>query len=131
MSRENVEIVRRHMDAFRAGDVTAALTAYRPEVIFDARVRPEGRIYRGRDDYWEAVRAWVGTFDDYTWEIEELIDADERVLMALRECGRGKGSRVEVIQQSFWIYELRDGQIVHATVLVDRAEALEAVGLSE
>jgi ketosteroid isomerase-like protein len=51
--------------------------------------------------------------------------------MVARESARGKGSGVNVVQQTFWIFSLRDGQIVHATVLVDREKALEAAGLRE
>jgi ketosteroid isomerase-like protein len=131
MSEENVEIVRRHIDAYGSGDYDAALAAYHPEVVCDATVRPEGRIYRGREGVAEAIRVWAGTWDEWRWEIEELIDAREKVLMVVREFARGKGSGVNVVQQTFWVYTLRGGQIVHAEVLVDRDKALEAAGLSE
>jgi ketosteroid isomerase-like protein len=78
-------------------------------------VRPEGRTYRGRDGVAEAIRVWAGTWDDWEWEIEELIDAGHRVLMDARESARGKGSGINVVHQTFWIFSLRDGQIVHAT----------------
>jgi ketosteroid isomerase-like protein len=131
MSEENVEIVRRHIDAYGSGDYEAALAAYHPEVVCDATVRPEGRIYRGREGVAEAIRVWAGTWDEWRWEIEELIDARDKVLMVVREFARGKGSGVNVVQQTFWVYTLRGGQIVHAEVLVDRDKALEAAGLSE
>jgi hypothetical protein len=38
---------------------------------------------------------------------------------------------VEVVQQTFWVYILRGGQIVHARVLLDKSQALEAAGLRE
>ena len=74
---------------------------------------------------------WAGTWDDWEWEIEELIDCGDRVLTVMRQSGRGKGSGVHVEQQTFFVYTLRDGQIVRATILFDRAQALEAVGLRE
>ena len=120
------------MVAFESGNYDAALAAYHPDVVCDATVRPEGRVYRGREGVAEAIRVWAGTWEDWTWEIEELIDAgDDRVLMVVREFGRGKGSGVEVVQQTFWVFTLRDGQIVHAKVFVDKSQALEAAGLSE
>ena len=131
MSQQNVEVVKRLMDAFRAGDHQAALAAYHPEVVCDATVRPEGGMYRGREGVAEAIRVWGGTWDDWKWEIDELIDGGDRVLMVIRESGRGKGSGVVVVQETFWVYALRDGQIVYAQVLVDRGEALKAVGLEE
>jgi len=131
MSQENVEVVRRHILAYESGDYEAALAAYHPDVVCDATVRPEGRVYRGREGVAEAIRVWVGTWDDYMWDTEELIDAGERVLMVVHESARGKGSGVEVDQQTFWVYTLRHGQIVHAKVLFDKSQALEAAGLSE
>jgi ketosteroid isomerase-like protein len=74
MSEENIEIVRRHMAAYAAGDYEAALAVYHPEVVCDATVRPEGRIYRGREGMAEAILDWVGTWDDWRYETEELID---------------------------------------------------------
>jgi hypothetical protein len=38
---------------------------------------------------------------------------------------------VEVVQQTFWVYILRGGQIVHARVLLDKSQDLEAAGLRE
>jgi ketosteroid isomerase-like protein len=131
VSQENVEVVREHMAAFASRNYDAALAAYHPDVVCDATVRPEGRVYRGREGVAEAIRVWAGTWDDWHWDIEQLIDAGDRVLMVVREFARGKGSGVEVVQQTFWVYTLRAGQIVHAKVLVDKSEALEAAGLRE
>jgi ketosteroid isomerase-like protein len=131
MSRENVEIVRRVFDAWRCGNYEAALAAYHPEVVYDATVLPEGSVYRGREGLAEAIRVWAGTWTDWRWEIEELIDAGDRVLAVTRQSGRGKGSGVDVVQQTFGIFSLRDRQIVHVTILLDRAKALEAAGLRE
>ena len=41
MSEENVGIVRRHIDAFLAGDPEKARSAYAPDVVFDATLRPD------------------------------------------------------------------------------------------
>jgi uncharacterized protein len=131
MSQENVEIVRRHMAAYISGDYETALAAYSPDVECDASVRPEGQVYRGRDGVVEAFRVWRGTWESWKGEVEEIIDAGERVLMVLHESGRGKGSGVEVEQRTFFVYTLRDNMIVSATVLVDEDQAREAVGLRE
>ena len=130
MSQENVEIVRRSMDAYRSRDYEGALAAYHPEVVCDAMV-VQGRVYRGHEGVAEQARDWVGTWDDWEWEIEELIDCGDRVLTVMRQSGTGKGSGVHVEQQTFFVYTLRDGQIVCAAILFDRAQALEAVGLRE
>jgi ketosteroid isomerase-like protein len=129
VSQENVEVVRRHMAAYLSGDYEAALAAYHPEVVFDATARPEGGVYRGRQGIAEGMRVWRGTWDDWDGEVEALIDAGDKVLMVLRESGIGKGSRVEVSQETFFVLTLREGQIVHSEVLVDKRQALEAAGV--
>ena len=49
MSQENVEVVRRNVEAFLSGDYETSLSHLDPEVEFDATLRPEGRVYRGHD----------------------------------------------------------------------------------
>jgi ketosteroid isomerase-like protein len=129
MSEENVEIVRRHMQAYLSGDNEAALAAYHPEVEFDASLRPEGHVYRGREGVAEAMRVWSGTWEDWKVEVKEIIDAGDRVLLIAQESGRGKGSGVEIDQLVFAIFTLRNGKIVHWKGFVDRDQALEAAGL--
>jgi ketosteroid isomerase-like protein len=90
-----------------------------------------GSVYRGREGVAKAIRRWNGTWSDWKMEVAELIDVGDRVLAVVRASGRGKGSGVDVAQQTFWTFGLRDRQIVHETILLDRAEALKAVGLRD
>jgi ketosteroid isomerase-like protein len=131
MSDENVDVVRRHMDAYLADDFEGALAHYHRDVVFDATARPEGGVYTGRQGIAEAMRVWRDTWDDWNGRIEALIDAGDKVLMVLEESGRGKGSGVPVSQETFFVLTLRGGQITHSQVFIDREQAVEAAGLSE
>ena len=131
MSQENVEIVRRCVEAYLAGDNEDALAAYDAEVEFDVSLRPEGQIYRGRAGVAEAMRVWIGTWEDWRVDIEDIADAGDRVLVTLRESGRGKGSGIEIDQRVFGVFTLRDGKIIRWKAFLDRDQALEAAGLSE
>jgi uncharacterized protein len=131
MSEENVEIVRRLMDAYLSGDFETALAAFDPEVEFDVSIRPEGRVYRGRDGVIDAVRTWAGTWKDLKIEIEEIIGAGDDVVVVDRESGRGRASGTQFEQQTGWVYTLREGKIIRAVWFPRREEALEAAGLSE
>ena len=132
MSQENVEIVRQMFEAHLRGDHEAALAYYDPEVEFDATVRPDGRVFHGRDGVAEAMRVWIGTWQDYRFQVEEIIDAGvERVLAAIRESGRGKGSGLVMDQPAYAVFTVRQGLIVHRKGFRDRNEALEAAGLRE
>jgi ketosteroid isomerase-like protein len=131
MSQENVEIVRRQLEAYLSGDNETALSYYDAEVEFDASVRPEGQVYRGHEGVSEAMRVWTGAWEDWSVEFEQLIDAGDKVLVIARESGRGKGSGVEVEQRAFAVFTLREGKIVHWKGFVNRRQALEAAGLRE
>jgi ketosteroid isomerase-like protein len=132
MSQANVEVVRGVMTAYASGDNESALSAFDPSVEFDASARPEGQVYRGRSGVAEAMRVWTGTWDDWTVEVEQIIDADDdRVLLVARQSGRGKGSGIKVELQEFQVWTFRNGSVVHWKGFLDRQEALEAAGLSE
>jgi ketosteroid isomerase-like protein len=131
MSEENVEIVSGVIAAYLAGDYESALSAYHPDAEFDATVRPDGRVFQGPEGVAEGMRVWAGTWDAYRMEVEEIIDAGDRVLVVARESGRGKGSGLSIDQQSFSVFTLRHGKIARWEVFVVRDEALKAAGLSE
>ena len=131
MSQENVEIVRRGADALMRGDMEAALAPYHPDVVFDASLRPEGSVYHGRDGVVKAMRDWVGAWEDWKIEMFDYLDAGNKVVGVGRESGRGKGSGLEIDQNVWVVFTLRDGQIVHWKGFLDKDHAFEAAGLSE
>jgi ketosteroid isomerase-like protein len=137
MSEENVEIVRRMSDAFRRGDWAAAIEPLHPEIELDATRSPFAdklgfkRVYRGLDEVTRFWGEWLEAWGEQDW-VEELIDAGDQVVMAYTGHRlRGTGSGVEVELPPYaWVQTLRDGKIVRATFYMDKAEALEAAGLS-
>ena len=75
---------------------------------------------------------WRESFDEFRAEISEYIDAGDHVVCVTRWTGTGKASDAAVDVSQVDVYELRDGQIVRATLAYpDKATALEALGLSE
>jgi ketosteroid isomerase-like protein len=91
----------------------------------------EGELLRGREGVAEAMRVWRGAFDNWTHEVDELRDLGDRVLVFSHERGRGRGSGAIVDQDDFHLVTLRDGEIVHWKLFLDRDQALEAAGLRE
>jgi ketosteroid isomerase-like protein len=131
MSEENVEIVRRCIEAYQAGDLTASVVDFDPEVEFDMTFRPEGGIFRGHEGVAEALRTWTGAFEGWSFEVEDVIDAGDQVLVMSRESGRGKGSGIEIDQAVFHLARLRNGKVIHWKLYLNRDDALEAAGLRE
>jgi ketosteroid isomerase-like protein len=129
MSGENVEVVRGSIEAFRAGDYERALEALDPEIEYDLTHFPEGKVYRGHHGVREAFRIWMGAFEAYRQELDELIDAGEdEVIAVVREFGRGKGSGVETERSTAGVWTLRDRKAIKIRFYETKAAALEAVG---
>jgi ketosteroid isomerase-like protein len=78
------------------------------------------------------LRTWTEQFDDWTFQVDRLIDAgDDRVVVLIHQRGTGKESGVPVEWNSGVVFELRDGRIIRATNYSTLADALEAAGLRE
>ncbi len=129
MSRENVEVVRASFEAFRAGDYDRALEPFDAKVEYDLTHFPEGRVYQGREGVVEAFRTWMGAFEDYRQELDELIDAGgDHVIAVVREFGRGKGSGVETERSTAGLWTLRDGRAIRIRFYDTKEDALRAIG---
>ncbi len=128
MSQQNLETLRRLLDAEDREDGPAALACLHPELEFiPMRARTEGS-YRGIEGY-ERFRA--DTFEHYEsfeprFEFEEL--DGQRVLAWGTVRVRGKGSGIEMDVPSAGVFEFRDGKIVRWEDFGTRAKALEMAG---
>ena len=131
MPRENVDIVRASWAAYAAGDYTASLSAYAEDTVWDdTRYRPDGAVHVGRDALVNVVRTWQGTWDRLEVEVEDVLDAGgNRVAVAARETGAGKGGGVQLTNRWGAVVTVRDGKIAHTMVYREPEEALAAVGL--
>jgi ketosteroid isomerase-like protein len=134
MSQENVETVRRAVDAVNRRDVATLDSLWSEEGEVNSRLgASEGHVFRGRQgirDYF----AWLDeAFEEFRSEVEEIIDAGEdRVVALLRGSVRGKASGVPLDDQPFAIVITFEGErIARADGYWSRADALEAAGLSE
>ena len=58
MSEENVEIVRRHIEAFRQGDAPGALSHLDPHVVWDASriALLDVRVAYGHEEFSQTIR---------------------------------------------------------------------------
>ena len=134
MSRENVEVVRRIIDAINRRDVDAVVESATEDVVTDwsnSRGLLSG-VHQGRDQAREMFEEFLEPWDSLRWEPEELIElGDERVLTVSRLQMRGRGSGVEVNASGASIWTIRDGKAAAITLYQSKDQALEAAGLRE
>ena len=132
MSQTTLEIFRRAQEAYNEGDWDAALAVMDPNVEFDlTRAAPDGQIYRGYEGvktFWRMLRDVFGTLRN---EPEEVIDGGNRLFtrIRLRSTGHASGAMTEEVL--YQIITLDKGRAIRVEFFRDRAEALEAAGLSE
>jgi ketosteroid isomerase-like protein len=128
MSEENVEIVRRFYEDLLLGDHAAALRCVAPDAVFT--VTQEGSVH-GREAIGAMWERWEEGWEAVRPVAEEFIDAGDQVVVTIHEWGRGRGSGIRVDMRFFNVVTLRDRKVVHKVEFTERAQALEAAGLSE
>ena len=133
MSQENVEIVRRGAEVFNADLDRWVSEFFAPDIEWrTAAEDPDAAVHRGREAFRRYLQQWMDSFDGLHADVEEYIDSgDEQVFTWVRWTGRGRASGVDADWHLAVIYTLRDGRVVRGEEYFHRADALEAVGLSE
>jgi ketosteroid isomerase-like protein len=132
MSQENVEVVRRTLDAVLRSSWPEVLAELDPAVEIEDTVIPDASDYRGHDGFFRWLERWNESWEDWSLEDIEIVPAsDEHVVGLWRMIAKGKGSGVEVDRPDAVVYKLRDNKIVRMGYYNDQREALEAAGLRE
>ena len=129
MSEENLDLVRRGI-----ASVDAFWAMLDEHIVWDLREWPRldlDGVYVGRDAVIRASRHYWGTWDDYSVEAEELVDAGPMVVVILRERGVGKSSGVPFDRLHPQLWTFRGDRVIRWDSFQTRADALEAAGLRE
>ena len=136
MSQENVEVVRGIYEAAARRDDVTPFDVYAEDIVWDLSNAGRAMLlpkpgYHGHEGVRQFWRDGLSAFREIDFEVEELIDAGDRVLAVIREreVGRASGAPVEVAHLA--VYTLADGKVTQLQVFDDRSKALEAAGLSE
>jgi ketosteroid isomerase-like protein len=132
MAPENVEIVRGAYEAFNQGRQEEMLGFLDPEIEWDESDLPARRlgIYRGHAGVKRLLDENSALWTDINIVIDEVIDtSDDRVVAFIRAKGRGRHTGVDVELASAQVWTLHSGKAVQVRLYLERADALEAVGL--
>ena len=68
MSVENVDLVKRMLALFHAGDAAGALACFSEDVVAEVPELPGVTSGRGREALGKLIGGWVAAWDDWTEE---------------------------------------------------------------
>ena len=128
MSEENVEIVRRLLEAVNRRDFDAMLATGDPEIEI---VTLMAGTYRGHAGWRQLVEQMAEEVSGFQFVPEDLIDVgQDRVVAVTRWVGTGRTSGIAVPDTTIgFVYTLRDGLVVRQESFRNKDDALKAVGL--
>ena len=87
---------------------------------------------RGRETWVEGQRRWLADWGELRYEPDEVLDlGDDRFLLLGRARGIGRGSGIEIDTEWGLLATVSDGLLAREQNFLDKAEALDAAGLSE
>ena len=91
-----------------------------------------GGVFRGRAEALARMQTLIELAGPIEVRLEDLIDVgDGRFVACTRMVGESAASDPPYTQSFAVVHRLRDGLVIEADYYLDRAEALEAVGLRE
>ncbi len=117
MSEENVAFVRGLFEGGAGMDMQALLDIL-PEAVAQAFTedaqweedpsRADRQVWRGHDGIMASWRRWLDQWDDYSFEVGDLEDHDDRVFAVITEQARGESSGANVSATNYLVLTFRD-----------------------
>lgn len=133
MSAENVQLVRRALEAHGRGDRAAWLALHDDDLELNPIPDwPETVVGRGSESVWETYGEFFDLFESVPIEDVEVVDGNgDKVVVNSRYTLRGGASGVDVSFEYWLVITVREGLIVRNDWFADRSEALSAAGVRE
>jgi ketosteroid isomerase-like protein len=136
MSRENVEALRWLYGEWAKGDLWALREIADPDIEWEwsaglASVSGGSRVSHGLDEVAAATLDWLAAWDHYSMTAEEFIEAGDEVVVLMRLHARGASSETVIEERIAAVWTLDEARATRVRYYENRADALEAVGLSE
>jgi ketosteroid isomerase-like protein len=129
----DARVVRELYEAFNRGDYEESTAMLHDEVeLHQAAEIPDSDVYVGKEAFVRGLVRWLSGFEPgFQYVPEETTDVGERVFMRILLRGRGRGSGVELEQEIFHVWKVRDGKPFRCWVFWREDEARKAAGLAD
>jgi ketosteroid isomerase-like protein len=128
MSHENVEVIRRGIEAWNQRDRDLWLSYAAPDVEWEPAgpASVERTVYRGHQEVAAGFAAIWETWDEFLFQESEVRDLGDSVLWLGRVKMKAGASQIE-LDQEFAIHSaLRDGKVTAVHTFLAWDEAVEA-----
>ena len=86
--------------------------------------------HEGVQGFREALGDWITPYEQFRLEIDEVVEAEDKLVFLVRQVGTTKHGGVEIETPSGSVWDLADGQIRRASFFIDQRAAREAAGLA-
>jgi ketosteroid isomerase-like protein len=132
MSQENVDVVRRSLEAFTSRDVQALRSLNDPGMELDWSESKGwlAGVYRGFDEALRFYEGYFQAFEATLIEPDQFIEAGESIVVPNIAHQRGRDG-IEVSARGTFVFTLRDHKIIRIRLYQETDDALKAVGLEE
>jgi ketosteroid isomerase-like protein len=131
VSAANLALVRSIYAAWEHGDFSSARWAH-PEIEFEFADGPEPGRWTGLREMAGRYGDWLRGWKDFRAAAEEFFVVDDkRILVFVKNSGRGRASGLELEQRSVAnLFEIRDGRVTRFVLYWDRERARADLGLA-
>ena len=132
MTQSNTDLVREAFKRWNRDDHEWVLDHIHPEAVIDvvSAQLAEGAPFRGHDGYRQWMATMQESFERWESHAESFRDQGDNVIVLGQQHLRGRGSGIELEQQTGWIFEVHDGKITRFQAFFSHEEALAAGGIS-
>ena len=131
VGREQIEIVKRALDAWNRGDVDAMVAEASPNGEYAiAEQNPNARLLHGRDEIADYLRDWHDTIHGLHYQPEQVRDAGDAVVVLGTMSGRvGSDDGPELTAELGFVLWFDGNVVVRAEEYLDLRDARAAAGL--
>lgn len=126
MATADVQALQLGYEALNRGDLSAVLELLDPEIEWhEPEPSPEAGAHTGRDSFERFFRSWIDSFEDFRVEPERVIERGGRLIVIVRQSGRGRASGVEIDARIAHVWTVEHGRAVRWESVADADAALD------
>ena len=131
MTDINKQVVQRGHEARTTGRIGDWLQTLDPEIEWDISGYPVAGFPQrgsGRNEFVAHVTKYWSLWNDYTQNVEEMIEAGDNVVVVLREHARLRNSDADLEREVAAVWTIENGKRVRFRAFASREDAMRAVG---